>query len=88
MFRFPHTSHLFHGIWLKLAIINQPLQDCEKVKLVVLVATPEAEVNEAVLIRLYEEILAITTNSYIINQICKDTDYIALAHILNNEMRV
>ncbi|MEN3939353.1 PRD domain-containing protein [Staphylococcus shinii] len=85
---FPHTSHLFHGIWLKLAIINQPLQDCEKVKLVVLVATPEAEVNEAVLIRLYEEILAITTNSYIINQICKDTDYIALAHILNNEMRV
>ncbi|WP_426443730.1 BglG family transcription antiterminator [Staphylococcus xylosus] len=85
---FPHTSHLYHGIWLKLAIVNQPLQDCETVKLVVLVATPEAEVNEAVLIRLYEEILAITTNSYIINQICKDTDYITLAHILNNEMRV
>ncbi|WP_436950445.1 BglG family transcription antiterminator [Staphylococcus xylosus] len=85
---FPHTSHLYHGIWLKLAIINQPLQDYEMVKLVVLVATPEAEVNEAILIRLYEEILAITTNSYIINQICKDTDYITLAHILNNEMRV
>ncbi|WP_147614231.1 PRD domain-containing protein [Staphylococcus xylosus] len=85
---FPHTSHLYHGIWLKLAIVNQPLQDCETVKLVVLVATPEAEVNEAVLIRLYEEILAITTNSYIINQIRKDTDYITLAHILNNEMRV
>ncbi|MGY0411941.1 BglG family transcription antiterminator [Staphylococcus sp. mip270_02] len=85
---FPHTSHLYQGIWLKLAIVNQPLQDCETVKLVVLVATPEAEVNEAVLIRLYEEILAITTNSYIINQICKDTDYITLAHILNNEMRV
>ena len=84
---FPHTSHLYHGIWLKLAIVNQPLQDCETVKLVVLVATPEAEVNEAVLIRLYEEILAITTNSYIINQISKDTDYIALAHILNKEMR-
>ena len=84
---FPHTSHHFHGIWLKLAIINQPLNDCEKVKLVVLVATPETEVNEAVLIRLYEEILAITTNSYIINQISKDTDYIALAHILNKEMR-
>ena len=46
-----------------------------------LVATPETEVNEAVLIRLYEEILTITTNSYIINQISKDTDYIALAHI-------
>lgn len=85
---FPHTSHLYHGIWLKLAIVNQPLQDCETVKLVVLVATPEAEVNEAILIRLYEEILAITTNSYIINQICKDTDYITLAHILNNEMRI
>nr|CCM44171.1 putative regulator of sorbitol operon [Staphylococcus xylosus] len=85
---FPHTSHLYHGIWLKLAIINQPLQDYEMVKLVVLVATPEAEVNEAILIRLYEEILAITTKSYIINQICKDTDYITLAHILNNEMRV
>nr|WP_263314131.1 PRD domain-containing protein [Mammaliicoccus sp. Marseille-Q6498] len=84
---FPHTSHKLEGIWIKLAIIDEPLIDNEKVKVVVLVATPENEVNEAVLIRLYEEILAMTANSYIVDKISSDTDYVALAHILNKEMR-
>lgn len=83
---FPHTSHYMDNIWVKFVILDQPLLDYETVKVIVLVATPENEVNEAVLIRLYEEILAITANSYIIKKINSDTDYIALAHILNKEM--
>ncbi len=83
---FPHTSHSLNDIWVKFCILDEPLLDYENVKIIVMVATPENEGNEAVLIRLYEEILAITANSYIIEKINRDTDYISLAHILNKEI--
>lgn len=84
---FPHVSHNQHGIFVKIALINTPLHDYQDVKIVILLATPDQAGNEAALIRLYEEVLAITTNSYLLNKVTKDTNYASFAHILNKEMR-
>ncbi|MBM7599031.1 lichenan operon transcriptional antiterminator [Virgibacillus halotolerans] len=84
---FPHVSHNQHGIFVKIALINTPLDDYQDVKIVILLATPDQAGNEAALIRLYEEVLAITTNSYLLNKVTKDTNYASFAHILNKEMR-
>ncbi|UJL47389.1 PRD domain-containing protein [Virgibacillus sp. NKC19-16] len=84
---FPHVSHNDHGIFVKVALLNTPLRDYQDVKIVFLLATADEAGNEAVLIRLYEEVLAITTNSYILNKITEDTKYASFAHILNQEMR-
>lgn len=84
---FPHVSHNDHGIFVKVALLNTPLRDYQDLKIVFLLATADEAGNEAVLIRLYEEVLAITTNSYILNKITKDTNYASFAHILNQEMR-
>ncbi|MFD1415877.1 BglG family transcription antiterminator [Oceanobacillus jeddahense] len=84
---FPHVTHNQHGIFVKVALIDIPLRDYPGVDIVVLLATPDEAGNEAVLIRLYEEVLAITANSYILNKITKETNYTAFAHILNQEMR-
>src|SRR5699024_9095489 len=84
---FPHVSHDQQGIFIKIALIDTSLRDYPDVKIVVLLATPDETGNEAALIRLYEEILAISTNSYILEKMTKDTDYASFAHILNQEMR-
>jgi lichenan operon transcriptional antiterminator len=84
---FPHVSHNQNGIFVKVALINCPLRDYQDVKLVILLATPDQTGNEAILIRLYEEILTITTNSYILDKINKDSNYVSFAHMLNQEMR-
>lgn len=84
---FPHVSHNQHGIFIKAALIDVPLHDYPDVKIVVLLATPDQAGNEAALIRLYEEILTISTNSYILEKMTEDTNYAAFAHILNQEMR-
>lgn len=84
---FPHVSHNQHGIFIKAALLDVPLHDYPDVKIVVLLATPDQAGNEAALIRLYEEILTLSTNSYILEKMTKDTDYASFAHILNQEMR-
>lgn len=84
---FPHVSHHQNGIFIKVAVLDKPLRDDQNVSIVVLLATPDQAGNEAVLIRVYEEVLAMTTNSYLLDKLTKDTDYTSFAYILNQEMR-
>lgn len=84
---FPHVSHYKDGIYIKIAMIDTPLLDKKDIKIVVLLATPEQPGHEAALIRLYEEILALTTNHFQLNKLSKETTYAAFAHMLNQEMR-
>ncbi|WP_053218241.1 BglG family transcription antiterminator [Virgibacillus senegalensis] len=84
---FPHASHKQEGIFIKVGVLDEPPEDHENVKIVVLIASPEANVNEAMLIRIYEEVLAITTNNYILKKIHAKTTYTEFCQILNQEMR-
>lgn len=84
---FPHVSHLKNGIFIKVALLDKPLRDYQDVNIVILLATPDQAGNEAILIRVYEEVLAMTANSYLLHKLTKDTDYTSFAHILNQEMR-
>lgn len=84
---FPHTSHSGEGIQIKLAIINESLTDYEDVKLIILMAIPEKDLNEGILIRLYEEILTLANSNYLMKQINQNTGFRELAYLLNQEMR-
>ncbi|MDM8101028.1 MULTISPECIES: BglG family transcription antiterminator [Oceanobacillus] len=84
---FPHVSHHQDGICIKVALLDSPLSDYQNVTIVILLATPDQTGNEAVLIRVYEEVLAMTTNGYLLNKMTKDMDYTSFAYILNQEMR-
>lgn len=84
---FPHVSHHQDGICIKVALLDSPLRDYQNVTIVILLATPDQTGNEAVLIRVYEEVLAMTTNGYLLNKMTKDMDYTSFAYILNQEMR-
>lgn len=84
---FPHVGHHQDGIFIKVALIDNNLTDAEEIKIVILLATPEQSGHEAALIRLYEEILALSGNSFALNKLTKDTTYASFTHILNQEMR-
>ncbi|AKG74935.1 BglG family transcription antiterminator [Salinicoccus halodurans] len=84
---FPHAVHTLEKIKIKIAILDESLKDYEDLKLIILMAIPENNVNEAVLIRLYEEILSLATNDYLMDRIRNNTRFSELAHILNQEMR-
>src|SRR5699024_10798295 len=84
---FPHTIHSQDEIQIKLAIVDNALDDYDDLKVIILMAIPEKNVNEAVLIRLYEEVLSLAANNYLMNTINEKTGFRELAHILNQEMR-
>lgn len=84
---FPHAVHSLERINIKIAILDDSLNDHQNVKVIILMAIPEMNVNEAVLIRLYEEVLSLATNEYLMNTIGENTGFKELAHILNQEMR-
>lgn len=84
---FPHVGHEQDGIFIKVALIDTPLVDAEEIKIVILLATPEQAGHEAALIRLYEEIIALSANSFALKKLTQDTTYVSFAHILNQEMR-
>ncbi|WP_411842797.1 BglG family transcription antiterminator [Salinicoccus sp. HZC-1] len=84
---FPHAVHSLEKINIKIAVLDDSLADYENLKIIILMAIPEMNVNEAVLIRLYEEILSLAANDYLMNTISGKTGFKELAHILNQEMR-
>ncbi|MFD1064758.1 BglG family transcription antiterminator [Oceanobacillus locisalsi] len=84
---FPHVSHYENGIFMKVALLDKPLRDYQNINIVILLATPDQAGNEAILIRVYEEVLAMTTNSYLLEKLTDHTDYTSFAYILNQEMR-
>lgn len=84
---FPHASQNREGIYIKVAILEKGCIDYPELKIVVLIATPERVVNEALLIRTYEEILNLSTNAFLINKFSEKTTFADFAQLLNQEMR-
>ncbi|MCG7337819.1 PRD domain-containing protein [Staphylococcus sp. ACRSN] len=84
---FPHTSHSGTTISIKVGLLDEGCIDYPNLKIVILVATPDEMVNETLLIRVYEEVLAISNNAYLISKLSKDTNFQAFAQLLNQEMK-
>ncbi|MDG0844377.1 PRD domain-containing protein [Staphylococcus equorum] len=84
---FPHASQNQEGIYIKVAILEKGSIDYPDLKIVVLIATPEKVVNEALLIRTYEEVLNLSTNAFLINKFSQKTTFADFAQVLNQEMR-
>ena len=84
---FPHTEYNGQEIIIKIALLKHALKENNVVKLVILIAIPKNVDNDTILIRLYEEILAISTNEYFIKKAEGIMDYSSFAILLNQEMR-
>ncbi|UTH00539.1 BglG family transcription antiterminator [Macrococcoides canis] len=84
---FPHTEYNGQEIIIKIALLKHALKENNEVKLVILMAIPKNVDNDTILIRLYEEILAISTNEYFIKKAEGIMDYSSFAILLNQEMR-
>lgn len=82
---FPHSVHQCEEIHLKLAILNKGLVDHGDIKLIILLGIPDHYANEAMLIRLYEEILSLSTNHFALSNIDQNTHYNDLVYLLNHE---
>ena len=83
---FPHASQHREKIYIKVAILENGCIDYPELKIVVLIATPEQSVNEALLIRTYEEVLNLSTNSFLINKLSQKTSFAKFSQLLNEEM--
>ena len=56
-------------------------------KIIILIATPDEMVNETLLIRVYEEVLAISNNAYLISKFSEKTTFQDFIQLLNQEMK-
>ena len=84
---FPHATHSMEGIQIKVAILDNTIKSYPDLKIVILIATPKTISNEAILIRIYEEVLSITKNTYLTKKITSQTDFEDFVYLLNEEMR-
>lgn len=83
---FPHISYSGSNVYVKIALLDRPLNNYPDLKICILIITPEQEANETILIRLYEEVMAISINRYLLEAIQKETSYVNFVHLLNEEM--
>ncbi|CAL29221.1 BglG family transcription antiterminator [Staphylococcus carnosus] len=84
---FPHATHSMEGIQIKVALLDNTIKSYPDLKMVILIATPKTINNEALLIRIYEEVLSITKNMYLTKKITNQTDFEDFVYLLNEEMR-
>lgn len=84
---FPHSTHNYQDIHFKIAILKNGVTDNKDIKIIVLMAIADSYENEAMLIRLYEEILSLSTNQFVLSNISIKTTYNDLAYLLNQERR-
>ncbi|ANZ34507.1 BglG family transcription antiterminator [Staphylococcus carnosus] len=84
---FPHATHSMEGIQIKVALLDNTIKSYPDLKMVILIATPKTINNEALLIRIYEEVLSITKNTYLTKKITNQTDFEDFVYLLNEEMR-
>ncbi|MCS4485884.1 BglG family transcription antiterminator [Staphylococcus americanisciuri] len=82
---FPHADYDGDEIYLKIGLIHDA--DIEDLKIIILLAIPNKVQNVAAIIRLYEEILAVGSNEYVLNKMNDIDNYVDFARLLNNEMR-
>lgn len=84
---FPHATHSMEGIQIKVALLDNTIKSYPDLKMVILIATPKTINNETLLIRIYEEVLSITKNTYLTKKITNQTDFEDFVYLLNEEMR-
>ncbi|RIP34865.1 PRD domain-containing protein [Staphylococcus gallinarum] len=84
---FPHASHTGTTINIKVALLDEGCRDLPDLKIIILIATPDEMVNETLLIRVYEEVLAISNNAYLISKFSDKTSFQAFIQLLNQEMK-
>lgn len=84
---FPHASHTGTTINIKVAILDEGCRDLPDLKIIILIATPDEMVNETLLIRVYEEVLAISNNAYLISKFSEKTTFQDFIQLLNQEMK-
>ena len=84
---FPHASHKKSSICIKIILLENGCADYPDLKIIVLIATPEETINEALLIRIYEEVLALSTNTFLISKFSHNTNFYEFKTLLNQEMK-
>lgn len=84
---FPHTGYDGKDIQIKITLIKNGMNKSDDLKLIILMGIPNINIIEPILIRLYEEVLAINTNSYLINKLDSVKSYSEFIELLNQEMR-
>ncbi|RXK17374.1 PRD domain-containing protein [Macrococcus sp. DPC7161] len=85
---FPHTDYDGNALLVKIALIPSSIKCGQNLKMVILIGIPNQNVNEAVLIRIYEEILYISSNDYFINKLDGVKHYVDFVKLVNQEMRL
>lgn len=83
---FPHTSYSGNKLMVKAGIITKHIEEEPHLKLVILLITPNESVNDAMLIKLYEEILSVASNKYLLSKLNSETSYESFINILKLEM--
>ncbi|AQL55979.1 BglG family transcription antiterminator [Abyssicoccus albus] len=84
---FPHSEYEGTKIHIKIALNKQNVNTNEPIKLVILIGIPSENLNEIMLVRIYEEILAINSNSFLISKLSLVDEYTDFIKVLNQEMR-
>lgn len=87
---FPHTQNLVSKLTLALGVYPEGSQDEEYrgVQLVIMLGIPESMENDTVLIRLYDEILAVVQEKKVINRIQHMESYKELLLYITEENNV
>ncbi|WP_019167044.1 BglG family transcription antiterminator [Staphylococcus delphini] len=80
---FPHTHIDINKIIVRVAVIKGNNSD---LKIIILVLVPMKNVNEAILIKLYEEILSIANNKYLLNELNESTTFEDFIQLVSQEM--
>lgn len=83
---FPHTTYNGEQLIFKIGTLSNELKDYPDLNLIILLVVPKHYTNEKKLIKLYEEILSITSNKYLQNKIQENMDFEAFIYLLKQEM--
>ncbi|QOA09596.1 PRD domain-containing protein [Staphylococcus aureus] len=83
---FPHTGYNGDDICIKIAFLNTQCLDYKDLKIIILVATPDSMKNKYLLIKIYEEILSIASNNYLISKLQNHNNFQDFSKTLIEEM--
>ncbi|MCG1666085.1 PRD domain-containing protein [Staphylococcus epidermidis] len=83
---FPHTGYNGDDICIKIAFLNTQCLDYKDLKIIILIATPDSMKNEYLLIKIYEEILSIASNNYLISKLQNHNNFQDFSKTLIEEM--
>ncbi len=83
---FPHTTYSKERLIIKIGILENNLKEYPNLKLLILLIVPKCYDNEKKLIKLYEEILSIASNKYLLKKVNQSMDFEEFMSLLKQEM--